>query len=1153
MIRFFSPSFLHDAFGFTAALRARVAVRGIRRLAVGMLLSATTVLTAAQSDTSDNTTAGTAKDESISAEQAEFVRSKVVPILESRCYECHGDQDAIEGELRVTSLQNLLTGGESGPAIVPGDPDRSPLIQAVRYESLQMPPRNKLPDEEIEILVQWVRDGAPWPDDNEPSVTPVKKAEFPLQQRIAAHWAWKKIERPVVPSPVNQAWPTSDTDRFLITRLEAAGLTPAPDADRRVLLRRICFDLTGLPPSIELQTQFFNDPAPTSEAAARLIDQLLNSTQFGERWGRHWLDLVRYGETLGHEFDFPLPYSWRYRDYVIRALNADLPYDQFVREHLAGDLLQSPRLHPETGSNESIVATGFWYLCEDKHAPVDVRLEEAMRIDNQIDVFGKTFLGLTISCARCHDHKFDAITTEDYYALSGFLQSSRRRVEWLDPGNQQKTLIHEIRQQRAAANAALTDGLKPWNTDALKTLVRAAFDTTAPLQTPVTPELRDKLRSVLKDPSSMAPGHALSLLARIMQQPVEASDGSVAAAWKAETKAELDRAVPPGGDTLPKWQRFADLRNGIPSDWFAWGQAFDDFAGASRAPGPVASRPAVTATIPVSLAAAAGTIPLTPAIGNVWTWQQETCVPSTGSAVSSAAIAPVLRGSLHSPEWELQQPEVLILAAGRNARVRLVIDGYVMYEFSDLLFSGIRQPIETEGQFRWIRLAGDLHRYIGHRCHLEFLDEGDGWFAVREVRFVQPGQSFDVPVEVVNADFTPQQTTDRNSLMDAWVTAIQNDRSWPQLALSLGLVSADAQTQIQTAVTRWKELATHPVGGDPVLVMCDGSGEEEHIFIRGNHRNLGQEARRHLMTALDQGAPLSQPERSGRLELADRVLATDNPFPARVAVNRVWQHLFGRGIVASSDNFGVLGEQPSHPELLDYLADEFRRDGWSIKRLIRSLMLTRAYAMSSQRSTTSDEKDPQNLLLHRANVRRLESETIRDSMLAISGRLDLTQFGPPVPVFLTEFMQGRGRPGQSGPVDGAGRRSIYQAVNRNFLSPFMLTFDTPQPATAVARRSRSNVPAQALILLNSEFVHDQSAVWARRLIATVPPGDILDSAWREAFARKPDASEIQALEAWLTAVGAEQNLAPESALKNELILKDLCHSLLNKKELIFLE
>ncbi len=1090
-------------------------------------------------------------DEPVTPEQAEFVRTKVIPILESRCHECHGDAAEIEGELRVTSLAALLAGGESGPAVVPGDPDRSTLIQAVRYEAFQMPPRSKLPDEEIEILVKWVRDGAPWPDDDAPSAVPAKKAEFPLEQRVASHWAWKKIERPPVPAVKDSEWPRSDVDRFLLSKLESHGLSPAPDADRRVLLRRICFDLTGLPPSLEQQQQFYSDPAPTSVAAEKLIDQLLNSPQFGERWGRHWLDLVRYAETLGHEFDFPLPHAWRYRDYVIRALNADIPYDQFVREHIAGDLLQQPRTRPDSGTNESIVATGFWYLCEDKHAPVDVRLEEAMRIDNQIDVFGKTFLGLTISCARCHDHKFDAITTEDYYALSGFLQSSRRRIEWLDPGQQQQTLISGISQQRAIADEVLRPQLLAWNESVLKSLIQSVIDDSVVVAAPATVEMRDRLREVLNDPAAQAPGHPLAPLARLVKKPDGVPTAEVLATWNAALKSERDQHQPPQAITeSANWKQFADLRQGLSAGWFAWGQAFEGLT-TTKAETAVASVDCNDPgrAIPVALAPAA--THAAPKIA--WTWQQDHCVPSAGAAVSSAAIAPVLRGALHSPEWELTHPEVLILAAGRGTRVRLVIDGYVMNEFTELLFSGIRQPIETEGQFRWIRLGGDLHRYLGHRCHLEFLDEGDGWFSVREIRFVQPGQSFEVPLEVPQASLRTADADSEQTLLNRWCEAMLHDDVWPALALSLGLISDDAEGRMQAALGRWRELAAQPVGGEPVLVMCDGSGEEERVFVRGNHRNLGQEARRRLMTALDHGRPLQNPETSGRLELAERVLADENPFPARVAVNRVWQQLFGRGLVASSDNFGVLGEVPSHPELLDALADEFRKDGWSVKRLIRRLMLTRAYAMSSARTQQAEEQDPLNLLLHRANVRRLESEAIRDSMLAISGRLDLAQFGPPVPVFLTPFMQGRGRPGQSGPVDGGGRRSIYQAVNRNFLNPFMITFDTPQPATAVARRSRSNVPAQALIMLNSEFVHDQSAVWARRLVSTTPPEGVVDTAWRQAFGRSPEALETESVMAWLDAVAAEQNMSRQDALKHEAIITDLCHTLLNKKELIYLE
>jgi hypothetical protein len=353
------------------------------------------------------------------------------------------------------------------------------------------------------------------------------------------------------------------------------------------------------------------------------------------------------------------------------------------------------------------------------------------------------------------------------------------------------------------------------------------------------------------------------------------------------------------------------------------------------------------------------------------------------------------------------------------------------------------------------------------------------------------------------------------------------------------------------------KLAEQPQPGDPVLVMCDGTGEDEHIFIRGNHNNPGAIAKRHLLTALDVGKPLSVMDThggSGRIELADRVLADSNPFPARVTVNRVWQHLFGRGIVASSENFGVLGEAPTHPELLDLLADDFRKDGWSMKRLIKRLVLTRAYRISSQRNELAEQLDPTNKLLHRFSVRRLEGEVIRDEILAISGRLDPAHFGPPVPTYLTSFMEGRGRPGESGPLDGNGRRSIYQSVRRNFLNPFMLAFDSPQPATAISRRSVSNVPAQSLILMNNEFVHQQANVWAKHLLAAGLPDDtaIVINAYRTAFAREPSESELASLLEFAHA-DAGNPVDANKTLQNETTLTSLCHVLMNQKELLFLE
>lgn len=1092
-------------------------------------------------------------------EQIEFVRSKVIPILESRCYECHGSEDTVEAELHVNSRKALLKGGESGAAIEPGEPDRSLIIQAVRYETFQMPPRSKMPDEEIEILVKWIKDGAHWPEDLESAAAPVQRAEFPLKERMQAHWAWKKIEPQTPPVVQKSDWPASPIDHFVLSKLEGNGLSPSPDADRRALIRRVYFDLTGLPPSVEQQDAFFLDPAPTPVALEKVVDQLLASPQFGERWARHWLDLVRYAETLGHEFDFPLPHAWRYRDYVIRAFNDDLPYDQFVREHIAGDLISNPRRHPATGINESIIATGFWFLCEDKHAPVDVKAEEAVRVDNQIDVFGKTFLGLTIACARCHDHKFDPITAEDYYALSGFLQSSRRRIEWLDPDGHQAKLIEEIRQQKQQAAQTLTSEMATWDEARVRKLLSEAM-TDSPVSETHPDHVRVlKIREILGRPETRQMSHPLSLLATLRQKPADMDQPTMIRQWlEQRTKAQASHSGT--FDNLPKSGNavLADLRNGLPKDWFVYGQAFDGCAPDSRTPVPLAKAMQRADDALFTSLDRTGKEPLSHAQFQnpmSWVWEPNACRPVANYGVSSAVLSPMLRGTLHSAEWQLQHPEVHVLVAGRATRVRLVVDGYVMNEFTELLFSGLRQPIDTDGQFRWIRIAGDLSRYLGHRCHLEFLDEGDGWFAVKEVRLVaNRDQTFEVPVEIAETnrqEFAPELSSEQ--IVAKVSTSLVNDPAFPSVCLDGSLSSSEAGKTIETSCAKWRSLAEIGVGGDPVLVMCDGSGEEEHIFVRGNTKNVGPIAHRRLMTALDGGRPLANTERSGRLELADRVLADDNPFPARVAVNRVWQVLFGRGIVPSPDNFGVLGEAPSHPELLDYMADEFRRDGWSLKRLIRRMVMSRTYQISSLRIPATEEKDPTNLLLHRFSVRRIESEALRDSILAISGRLDLAPYGPPIPVYLTPFMQGRGRPGSSGPLDGAGRRSVYQSVNRNFLNPFMLTFDTPQPATTVGRRPKSNVPAQALIMLNSEFVHAQSDVWAKRLAASPPETDIVALAYRQAFARFPDENERKVMTQFVHDLAATKQLPPQNAVRDEAVLREVCHVLLNKKELLYID
>ncbi|HUP79448.1 MAG TPA: DUF1549 domain-containing protein, partial [Pirellula sp.] len=337
-------------------------------------------------------------------EQLEFFEKEIRPLLAEHCFECHSRKaNRLKAELFLDSRQGMLKGGESGPALVASNADESLLIQAVRYDSFEMPPKGKLPAKDIAALTRWVSMGAPWPTEIDSSGDPARDL-FDLNDRKEKHWVWQPIQNPPPPAVVDQGWPTSTIDSFVLSKLESASLKPANQADKSVLVRRLYFDLIGLPPTPEQVQVYLNDNS--EHTTKRLVDQLLDSPQFGERWGRHWLDLMRYAESRGHEFDNDAPYAYQYRDYVIRALNANVTYDQFVREHIAGDLLHTPRLNPAEDFNESVLGTGFWHLGEWVHSPVDIRKDESDRFDNMIDVMSKAFLGVTLSCARCHDHKF---------------------------------------------------------------------------------------------------------------------------------------------------------------------------------------------------------------------------------------------------------------------------------------------------------------------------------------------------------------------------------------------------------------------------------------------------------------------------------------------------------------------------------------------------------------------------------------------------------------------------------------------------------------------------------------------------------------------------------------------------------------------------
>lgn len=1150
----------------------RVVHRTVTHIISAALLTAIPISFARQlvaDDTAAGAVASAAPAEPFDAAAVELFEAKVRPLLVEHCYECHSaESEDVEGGLRLDSRAAVLAGGDTGPAITPGEPDESLLIDAVRHGNLyQMPPEKKLADEEIAILVQWVANGVAWtPGELVAAASLGGAGEFDLAERRAAHWAWQPLKAVARPDVIDAAWARAPLDDFILARLETAGLRPAATADRRVLIRRLAMDLVGLPPTPDEVAAFVDDT--TDEAVQRVVDQLLASPHFGERWGRHWLDLVRYAESRGHEEDTNAANAYQYRDYVIRALNADVPYDRFVHEHVAGDLVASPRLHPEEGYNESILGTGFWFLGEWVHSPVDVRNDETERFDNMIDVFSKTFLGLTVGCARCHDHKFDAITQADYYSLEGFLQSSgyrQIRFESLDHNRRIAAELDALDREYKGHIVGQVVAQRRASIDEAARYVTAARDvadgaTIAEIAEATTLDVEqlkawvDELRQARED----------------LEHPLHGWVGDATATQKRAEQYDDERA---------KWQVVADYTNARqrPVEWNPNGVVFGT---APTLPGDVLL--GRDATSPIERVVAHGSVRRDP----VWNDLSEAAGSEREASRMSEWLVP--GHSFRTPTFDITKSHVFYLVLG-SGHGYVEVDSHRMNRgplHGELAQSWKDEPAdgaepakgEANGAWRWV--GHDLTRYPGHNAHVEFTTEGDE------------------PLEVwlvVEADTAPTVTTLANALVgDALADEARSPADQAVLLRQLLLSAVEAvgastiaasvapvdQAQLADWVLRRPDLFPSSAAGEEnsllaeywrkhdelaaqikteshaAMAMWDGTGRDGHLLVRGNSRAPAELLPRRFLAAISGDEPMVIAEGSGRLELAHAMTDTaTNPFVPRVIVNRVWQHLFGVGLVPTADNFGVLGEPASHPELLDYLADEFVRDGWSLKRLIRRLVLSSTYQMSSRVDPQAAEVNPSNSLLHHARVRRLEGEVIRDAMLRVSGRLDPALYGPSVPVHLTDYMQARGVPETSGPLDGDGRRSIYIAVRRNFITPMMLAFDTPIPFTTIGRRHTSNVPAQALILLNDPLVSQQAALWGQRAVDEGPadPAARVDWIYESALARSATVAERTAALAFLETQALELGLEADAWRSDARVWGDLGHVLFNVKEFIFIQ
>jgi hypothetical protein len=1029
----------------------------------------------------------------------EFFEKKVRPIFAERCWSCHsGQAGESKGSLRLDHIELIQKGGDSGPALVAGDVNASLIYQAVCYKGYEMPPDGRLPQDQVETIKEWITRGAYWPEEPLPEFKEPQEA-FDLESRRQTHWVWSPRSKVAIPTLSSDSWSQQPADTLVLQKLQEQGLVPSDQAPRATLVRRLYLDLIGIPPTPEELKEAVE--SSDSQWYAKLVDSLLANPGFGVRWARHWLDLARFAQSRGHEFDEDIPSAEPYRDYVVRALNADVPYDQFLIEQIAGDVLRNPRVHPMHGWNESVLGTGFWHLGDWVHSPVDTRKDETDRFDNMVDAFSKTFLGVTVACARCHDHKFDAISQDDYYALYGYLKSSDYRLVRFETDLQHRQVASHRDEEgkRLEAQAReLADGLirstvalEPSQIESNPGLLQAVTQTAE--QIAAQERFARSLVSP-KDPSVIFDARDPDLMLWQSDSVVYGSGPCVSGTFCAQIATET-----------PHWNVNAITEARRDPFWNPMTQTSHGVNRQNRQ----------------NQINEAGKI-----------------LPTRKFAVKTGKVSYLVRGSFRA-----------FASVDSHRLIAGPLHGETIFENGG-----------PDNEYRWVTQS--LDRYRGKTIHLELSPIQDKSFGLVQIidgpaPAVAPRPAIDSMAalqlwnrsrEIALArleDPTRELSASESAQVALWTQGVldHSRELGAELGQALQGLSSTAMDAKRLDADLSQKITWH---SHLALAMRDADGINDSILIRGNHLKPGAEVPRRNLTALGGKQNEFHGIGSGRLALAQQLVDPSNPLVARVAVNRLWHHLLGRGIVPTTDDFGVLGIRPTHPELLDVLAEEFVQSGWSIKTMIRSICLSSVYRQDSRPSELAREKDPDNRWLSHARVRRLEAESIRDTLLAVSGQLDhrgTSAEVPSIPVHLTEFLEGRGRPGRNGPLDGAGKRSLYLEVRRNFLNPMMSTFDTPNPFSSMGRRNVSNVPAQSLILLNDPLVHQLADRWAERILRE----DSNDSGrirkmWLEAFSREPTSLELQLMDSF---VHSAEFASPRDAYRS------VAHMLMNNKETIF--
>jgi hypothetical protein len=910
--------------------------------------------------------------------QLELFEKNARPVFAEKCQGCHNAK-LKSGGLDFSSPVSIKEAASMGIFGNPAEPEKSVIIKALSYESqIKMPPQGKLPAETIAAIREWVAAGAP-----APAVTPAAGDSLagtgvrPIALRGVItdfdknFWSYKPISHAVPPVPKQKDWAANPIDQFILANLEKNGLTPAPPADKTTLLRRATFDLIGLPPTEKELQDFLADKSP--KAFEKVVDRLLASPRYGERWGRHWLDVMRYADSTGSDEDHRYPHAWRYRDYVVQAFNDDMPYNQFVREQLAGDILAAD---PNSGVGyRGIIATGFLALGKKALAQKDLPLKRYDVVDDQIDVTAKAFLGLTVTCARCHDHKFDPIATKDYYQLAAIFAS---------------------------------------------TLSYARGEDGDPIQTPLAP-----------------PGE-----------------------FEAFKK---------------QWSAYNSLEKKV--------AAIIDFDRDSQK-----SRDMEAPKIAASMQAAYR-------------------VYAKGEAVTAVA-ADLKLDQTQLARWveylkDSKRPELAKWYAATDAT---------------------RKDAAAEYQEEFRRSA---YQY----------DQDLSWWKQAQSNFPNAGKI---------AGPHPRMTIEKDAFFVAtWQDGGPLHRSKDQQLASLSPEKAkQAALLLAQAAEMEKTLPTKEV--PMACAVKEGDTMDQKVFIRGDYHNLGDPVERTVPAILRLSAPAPEVKtKSGRLELADWIVDPRNPLPSRVMVNRIWQGHFGDGIVRTPDNYGRLGERPSNPELLDYLARTFMESGWSIKKINRMIMLSKTYRMSAAYDEATKSKDPEDRLISHFPRQRLSIEEIRDAYLAMGGDLDLTMGGTLDPGVGTDGETSAGRISMN--PEKTNRRSIYLPLRRSNLPTLYTLFDFGDATTPDGHRSSTTVATQALFVMNSPLVIRE----AKNISDTVlkqekPDKRRVEEIYLRVLDRRPDANEIDRGLSYLTSFRRKW-----SQIDEEQAWTSLTHVLMASNEFIF--